>query len=85
MGFLDRLRSQDAFGAPLSLSFEGDKKYKTLAGGIASTCLRLLIFSYLVMQTLAVVTYKDPAINGYSVLENRRKMTEPMNMADMHV
>ena len=66
----------------MSLSFEGDSEYKTLAGGIASICLHLLIFSYFVMQMLAVQTYKDPAINGYSFLEDRRYMTEPLNMAD---
>ena len=54
------------------LSFEVDIEYKTLARGIASMCLRLLIFSYLVMQMLAVRTYKDPAINRYTFLEDRR-------------
>ena len=82
MGFYDRVRSYDAFGAPVSFTFEGDREYKTLAGGIASMCMRLLIFSYCVMQMLAVLTYKDPAINGYTVLKDRRNMTEPMSMAD---
>ena len=36
------------------------------------------------MQVMAVWTHKDPAINGFTILKDRSKMTAPLNMADMH-
>ena len=59
--------------------------FTTLGGGLASLVLRILISIYLVTKFLNVLSFKDPQINGYDVIENRYLMEAPMNMADYHV
>ena len=80
---MEKIRSFDSFGAPVSLKYKGDAAYRTLGGGIATVCLKVLILGYFMMQTLAVLNYEDPKIGSYEVFESRRTSNmEPMNLGE---
>ena len=76
------IRVCDKFGHSMHMTFKGDSTYTTTSDGAASICLNLVILTFFVKQLLAVVTYKDPTISSYEVMENRSQMTEALNMAD---
>ena len=78
--FSDKLRKYDKFGASFSLNYQGSDTFLTLGGGVASICLKILILTYLCIQTIALVDYKDPDISSYIIMEDRGDMTEPYNM-----
>ena len=79
------IRRCDLFGAAFGFKFEGESKYKTVAGGIASLCLKLLVGGYFILQSSAVTGYKDPTISSYTVLEDRNKMIEAKSFADYNM
>ena len=82
MSVLNRLRGCDSFGAPISLNFNGESSFNTAGGGIASLCLKVLILTYLTMQTLKVYNFDDPQISSFQIVEDRTNMEEPMSLAD---
>ena len=71
MGLGDQVRDFDNFGAPVSLNFSGRTTFGTQGGGIASLCLFALTLGYLVIQVMALISYKDPVISSYEILEKR--------------
>ena len=44
--------------------------------------MRLLIFVFFCIQLVAVVSHKDPTISNYGTYEDRRYMTESLNLED---
>ena len=57
---VNMVRRCDMFGAAFSLKLEGESNYKTIAGGLASVLLKVLIGVYFIMQITAVVGFRDP-------------------------
>ena len=57
MKFGDSLRNCDLFGASVSLTHDGKSMSGTLAGGLISLSVQLLVVSYLIMRIIAVVGY----------------------------
>ena len=85
MGLIEIVRNKDIFGSPVKFNLGGSTEFKTIGGGIASTCLRLTIFAYFCMQMVAVVNYEDPKISSYVVLEERGHMEQQINLKDYNV
>ena len=83
MAIGDKLRGCDQFGAPITLKLQGEDSFKTLGGGIASMCLRILVFSYLCMQLIVLIGYKDPTISGYKIMKERDEMEVSLNAGDL--
>ena len=52
-----------------------------IGGGLASIALKILIFTFFIMQLLAVVMYRDPQLSKFENIESRANMDEPMNLA----
>ena len=82
LGFI---RSSDSFGTGLRLSVLGKQDYQTVVGGLASLSFKVMILVFLCVKILAVVSYKDPQISGYTIYEQRAHMQEPVNFAEMNV
>ena len=80
----EKVRSCDKFGTPLSLKYNSETEYKSLAGGIVSICLKALILTFFCFFVFAVYNHSDPIISSYEVRENRLTMDE-MNLGDMKV
>ena len=81
MTFTDKVRGCDQFGASISLNYQGGSTFRMIGGGLASIALKLLIFTFFCMQLMAVVTYKDPQVSNFEVMESRAYMDEPINLA----
>lgn len=60
----------------------GNSQSGTLGGGVVSICLSGLVLAYLCIRMIAVTQFKDPAINSYTVFEDRSKMGTPINLAE---
>ena len=80
---MEKIRSFDQFGAPVSLQYDRETDYKTLMGGVASILLRALILVFLCIQMIQVLTYADPEISSFQVLEDRALMqTGPLSLGE---
>lgn len=60
----------------------GESESGTLGGGALSIGLKGLIFTYLCIRMIAVISFKDPAIASYVIYEDRSKMHAPLNLAE---
>ena len=72
----------DDHGTAVSLNFKGETRYGTLGGGCSSICLKLLALVFFCRQFLQVMTFEDPAISTYKILENRNLMDEPLSLGE---
>ncbi len=57
------LRNLDIYGYPVSLSFEGSSKYKSVLGGFLSLLSTLAILAYFAVSIVNVVN-KTPSIKN---------------------
>tara|TARA_B110000285_G_C14964080_1_gene533140 strand:+ start:233 stop:556 length:324 start_codon:yes stop_codon:yes gene_type:complete len=48
--FYNSIKSQDMYGQPISLNYEGEDSFKTLPGGILSLTLTILIVFYGILK-----------------------------------
>ena len=71
MTLTQSVRGCDKYGAAVNFKYKNESSYKTLAGGLTSICLRVLILAYFGIQLLAVVNFKDPIVSTYEILEER--------------
>ena len=81
MTLTDIVRGCDQSGASIGLNYQGDSRFQMIGGGLASIALKILILTFFCMQLMAVVTYKDPQVNSFEIMESRSSMDEPMNLA----
>ena len=76
------LKRCDQFGSSFELNFRGQPDYQTQCGGLVSFLIRVFVFTFASIQFVSLIDYKDPQISSFSILEDRNKMTEPLNLAD---
>ena len=74
------MRGCDQFGANIGLNYAGETKFGTLGGGIASFLIYTIALIVLGKQIVALVEYQDPALSSYTVMEDRSKMKEALNL-----
>ena len=55
MTLAQKLRACDKYGASINFTYKRDETYKTLAGGLISLSLQILIFTYFAIQLLSVI------------------------------
>ena len=71
MKFLDTLRDFDMFGSPISLKRKGQSTYPSAGGGLVSVGMRVFILSFFCMKLIDVMSYTDPQISSFAVLDDR--------------
>ena len=81
---LNFIRGFDASGARLGLNFKGESEFKTTCGGFLTLCLQILSLAYFAMRLIVVIEYDDANIGSYEVFEDRGKMFEELNFADLN-
>ena len=59
---LNKVRDQDLFAVPVSLTYKGKTKFNTLCGGCFSLVLILAFFTYAVVTLYDLLT--DPVVNN---------------------
>ena len=82
MSLAQKLRACDKYGATINFTYTREETYKTLFGGLVSLSLRVLIFSYFVIQLLSVIEYKDPTTSTQEILVDRAQNSESFNAKD---
>lgn len=60
----------DIFNTAVSLNYKGETRYGTSGGGCISIFLKLLALVFFCRQLLQVLTFEDPNISTYKILEN---------------
>ena len=55
--FLKFLQSQDVFGEPVTLNYNGDSTYKTCLGAIATLMLKVFILIFATTEIIGLVNY----------------------------
>ena len=55
----DNVRSQDIYGQPIQLNYEGDDTFKTIPGGILSIIILFLMLCYTILKAKSMVGYED--------------------------
>ena len=76
----EKVRRCDNFGARFSFSYKGAGTFGTLVGGVSSICLRILILTFMIVRTIDLVSYNDPDISSYVIMEDRSRMQNHYNM-----
>ena len=59
---LNKVRDQDLFAVPVSLTYKGKTKFNTLCGGCFSLVLILAFFTYAVVTLYDLLT--DPVVHN---------------------
>lgn len=74
------IRKCDMFGVPISLKLRGESHFATTCGGSISIALKCFLLSFFCMQLVSLVTYNDPQISSFTILDSRHSMTSPVTM-----
>ena len=82
MGIGDKIRSNDSFSAQVRLTHGEKDNYGTLCGGVASIGLKILILAYFCLRLHSVVSFEDPTLSSYTIMEDRTLSDESYNLAD---
>ena len=53
-----------------------------MAGGFVSILVKTLVFTFLVLQVIAMLGYSDPQISSFKIFESRNDMPEAISMPD---
>ena len=83
MKIASTLRQCDMFGASISLKRDGMRSFVSTGGGLASIAIKVFILSFLCMQLIALVSYSDPQISSFTVLDSRDSMNKPITLDEM--
>eukprot|EP00347_Sterkiella_histriomuscorum_P010053 403338865 len=76
-----RIRNNDAFGHPITLSYKDSSTYKSVFGGIVTLFSRIALFAYFLVQIISVwqrqtyniatsTTYENLSVSGKQIILN---------------
>ena len=65
--FLSFLKSQDVFGEPVTLNYNGESTYKTWIGALVTLILKSFILVFATTEIIGLFNYKDPKITQVSI------------------
>ena len=78
----NRVRASDIFGAKPEFRLNGETSFQTIGGGAISLCLQVLTLVYTCSQVASLISYSDPEISSFTILEDRNKMEKPINLGE---
>ena len=68
---LKKLKSFDNFGVPVAINYRGMSSYQTLGGALLSLISAGLLLTFTVTGCIELLTYQNPQITQYQVLDTR--------------
>eukprot|EP00347_Sterkiella_histriomuscorum_P012669 403367679 len=75
-----KLKNQDAFGHPITLSYKDSSTYKSLFGGIVTLFSRIALFAYFLVQIISVFQRKNFNIATSTTYENLSASDKTINL-----
>lgn len=65
---VEKVRSQDAFGQPVNINFQGNDTYQTLPGGFISIIMTIMLLGYFLLKTKYMVDHEEWQLNNQIVM-----------------
>jgi hypothetical protein len=75
--FKNTVRSQDAYGSPITLNYKGEDTYKTLPGGLISLVFVFLFTCYCIVKLRIMTGYQSWRITQQVVVAETEELLQP--------
>ena len=72
MGFFEKIRGLDGFGASMNLNYKGNGSYQTLPGAILTVVINTFLMYSLTTKILKLYNMDDPEYMNYETKVNLR-------------
>ena len=72
------VRSFDIAGAEVGLKYAGEGRFKTMGGGLLTSCLRVVTLTYFIMRVITLAEFEDASISSFEVIEDRSDMNSAL-------
>ena len=62
------IKSQDAFGQPININYQGNETFQTLPGGVLSILMMVFFVGYTLLKTKYMINHEEWSLNSQNVM-----------------